>query len=108
MCFMTLSVALSAVRRGSKKLTSFFGCKRSKKMNNSEFLGKEKMGKLIFKFAVPCILSLLISALYNIVDQIFIGNSDAGAIGNTATTIVFPLTNIALALVPLTICLPLT
>ncbi len=66
-------------------------------MNNSDFLGKEKIGKLIFKFAVPCILSLLISALYNIVDQIFIGNSDVGSIGNTATTIVFPLTNVALA-----------
>lgn len=66
-------------------------------MNNSEFLGKEKIGKLIFKFSIPCILSLLISALYNIVDQIFIGNSDVGSIGNTATTIVFPLTTIALA-----------
>ncbi len=66
-------------------------------MSNTEFLGKEKMGKLIFKFSIPCILSLLISALYNIVDQIFIGNSDVGSIGNTATTIVFPLTTIALA-----------
>ena len=66
-------------------------------MNSEEFLGKEKMGKLILKFAIPCILSLLISALYNIVDQIFIGNSSVGSIGNTATTIVFPLTVIALA-----------
>ncbi len=66
-------------------------------MNNTDFLGKEKMGKLIFKFSIPCILSLLISALYNIVDQIFIGNSSVGSIGNTATTIVFPLTTIALA-----------
>ncbi len=66
-------------------------------MNNSDFLGKEKIGKLILKFSIPCILSLLISALYNIVDQIFIGNSDVGSIGNTATTIVFPLTTIALA-----------
>lgn len=66
-------------------------------MNNSDFLGKEKMGKLILKFSIPCILSLLISALYNIVDQIFIGNSSVGSIGNTATTIVFPLTTIALA-----------
>lgn len=66
-------------------------------MDNSDFLGKEKIGKLIFKFSIPCILSLLISALYNIVDQVFIGNSDVGSIGNTATTIVFPLTTIALA-----------
>jgi len=65
--------------------------------NNSNYLLEEKTGKLLIKFAIPCILSLLISALYNIVDQIFIGNSSVGAIGNTATTIVFPLTCIALA-----------
>lgn len=66
-------------------------------MQSEDYLGKEKIGKLIAKFAIPCILSLLISALYNVVDQIFIGNSSVGAIGNTATTIVFPLTVIALA-----------
>ncbi len=66
-------------------------------MDNSNYLLEEKPGKLLIKFAIPCILSLLISALYNIVDQIFIGNSSVGAIGNTATTIVFPLTCIALA-----------
>lgn len=66
-------------------------------MNSSTFLGKEKMSKLIVKFSIPCILSLLVSALYNIVDQIFIGNSSVGTLGNTATTIVFPLTVIALA-----------
>lgn len=66
-------------------------------MNSENYLGEEKLGKLIFKFSVPCILSLLISALYNIVDQIFIGNSSVGALGNTATSIVFPLTTIALA-----------
>ena len=65
--------------------------------SNSNYLISEKPGKLLVKFSIPCILSLLISALYNIVDQIFIGNSDVGAIGNTATTIVFPLTCIALA-----------
>lgn len=64
-------------------------------MNN--YLKEEKISKLMLKFSIPCILSLVISALYNIVDQIFIGNSDVGAIGNTATTIVFPLTVIALA-----------
>lgn len=65
------------------------------KMN--DYLKEEKIPKLMIKFSLPCILSLLVSALYNIVDQIFIGNSDVGTIGNTATTIVFPLTVIALA-----------
>lgn len=63
----------------------------------NDYLLKEKTSKLLLKFAIPCILSLLISALYNIVDQIFIGNSSEGALGNTATTIVFPLTCVALA-----------
>lgn len=66
-------------------------------MNSSKFLETEKMSKLIVKFSIPCVLSLLVSVLYNIVDQIFIGNSSVGTLGNTATTIVFPLTVIALA-----------
>lgn len=72
---------------------------RTVESENSEgqFLGKEKVGKLLFKFAVPCILSLLISALYNIVDQIFIGNSELGYLGNAATGIVFPILIISLA-----------
>lgn len=65
--------------------------------NNNDYLLNEKVSKLLVKFLIPCILSLLISALYNIVDQIFIDNSSVGAIGNTATTLVFPLTCIALA-----------
>lgn len=60
-------------------------------------LGSEKIGKLLLKFSIPCIISLLISSLYNIVDQIFIGNSDIGYLGNTATTIVFPITILAVA-----------
>ncbi len=63
---------------------------------NSYFL-TEKPFKLLLKFSLPCIASLLISALYNIVDQVFIGNSNVGAIGNTATTIVYPIICIALA-----------
>lgn len=59
-------------------------------------LGTEKIGKLIRKFAIPCILSLVVSALYNIVDQIFIGQG-VGTIGNTATNIVFPVSVIAAA-----------
>lgn len=61
------------------------------------YLGEAPLGKMILRFAIPSVLSLLVSALYNIVDQIFIGNSSVGTLGNTATTIVFPLTVIALA-----------
>lgn len=64
---------------------------------NSQFLGTEKIGKLMFKFSVPCVLSLLVSALYNIVDQIFIGNSELSALGNAATGVVFPIFIIAQA-----------
>ena len=67
--------------------------------NNEEnkFLGTEKISKLLLKFSIPCILSLLISSLYNIVDQIFIGNSELGYLGNAATSIVFPITIISVA-----------
>ncbi len=64
---------------------------------SNKFLGEEKVSKILFKFAVPCILSLLISSLYNIVDQIFIGNSSLGYLGNAATGIVFPITIISMA-----------
>jgi len=66
-------------------------------MNSEEYLGKEKIGKLIKKFAIPCVISMLVAALYNIVDQIYIGWSNAGADGNAATNIVYPFTVIALA-----------
>jgi putative MATE family efflux protein len=66
------------------------------KSNN--FLEKEGLGKLMRKYAVPCIISLLVAALYNIVDQIFIANADyLGSYGNAANTVVFPLTVVALA-----------
>lgn len=64
---------------------------------NSQFLGKEKISKLMLKFSIPCVLSLLVSALYNIVDQIFIGNSELSALGNAATGVVFPIFIIAQA-----------
>lgn len=64
---------------------------------NNKYLGEEKISKLLFKFAIPCIFSLLISALYNIVDQIFIGNSSLGYLGNAATTVVFPITVVSMA-----------
>lgn len=65
--------------------------------NQNRMLGKEKITKLLMKFSIPCILSLLVSALYNIVDQIFIGNSELGYLGNAATGIVFPILIIAQA-----------
>ena len=66
-------------------------------MNQEEnILGTEKIGKLIRKFAIPCIISLLVNSLYNIVDQIFIGWR-VGTLGNGATNVVFPLTMICLA-----------
>ena len=66
--------------------------------NNHSFLAQKKTGKLMAKYAVPCIISLLVGALYNIVDQIFIANADyLGSYGNSASTVVFPLTVIALA-----------
>lgn len=67
-------------------------------MEANQFLGHEGIGKLMRKYAVPCIISLLVGALYNIVDQIFIANADyLGSYGNAANTVVFPLTVIALA-----------
>ena len=59
-------------------------------------LGKEKISKLLKTFAIPCIISLVVNALYNIVDQIFIGWG-VNYLGNGATNIVFPITVICLA-----------
>ena len=65
----------------------------------NSFLETEKIGKLMGKFAVPCVISLVVGALYNIVDQIFIANADyLGSYGNAANTVVFPLTVVALAI----------
>lgn len=60
-------------------------------------MGSEPIQKLLFKFSIPCIISLLVSALYNIVDQIFIGQG-VGYLGNAATSVAFPLVTIAAAL----------
>lgn len=68
-------------------------------MNDNAFLVNEKVSKLMKKYAIPCIISLLVAALYNIVDQIFIANADyLGSYGNAANTVVYPLTVIALAI----------
>ena len=64
----------------------------------NQYLETEPVGALMRKYAVPCIISLLVAALYNIVDQIFIANADyLGSYGNAANTVVFPLTVVALA-----------
>ena len=60
-------------------------------------LGTAPVGALIRKFAVPSIIAMLVSALYNIVDQIFIGNS-IGELGNAATNVAFPLTTVCTAI----------
>lgn len=60
-------------------------------------LGYEPIGKLIGKFAIPCVISLIVNSLYNIVDQIFIGHG-VGYLGNGATNVVFPITIITLAI----------
>ena len=59
-------------------------------------LGREKIGKLIRKFSIPCIISMLVNSLYNIVDQIFIGQG-VGYLGNGATNVVYPLVMVGLA-----------
>ena len=62
-------------------------------------LGTESVGRLMRRYAVPCVISLLVGALYNIVDQIFIANASyLGSYGNAANTVVFPLTVVALAI----------
>ena len=53
-------------------------------------LGKEKISKLLITFSIPCVISMLINSVYNIVDQIFIGKG-VGTLGNAATNVIFPL-----------------
>jgi Na+-driven multidrug efflux pump len=66
---------------------------------SNAFLESEKISKLMQKYSIPCIISLLVAALYNIVDQIFIANADyLGSYGNAANTVVFPLTVVALSI----------
>ena len=60
-------------------------------MEHSNYLATEKTGTLLRRFALPCICSLIISCLYNIVDQIFVGNG-VGYLGNAATGVIFPIT----------------
>ena len=77
----------------------FMGRKENRMHQGNQFLGTERIGKLMGQYAVPCIISLLVGALYNIVDQIFIANAGyLGSYGNAANTVVFPLTVVALAI----------
>lgn len=63
--------------------------------NENRSMEEKAISKLLLKFSVPCVMGLLISALYNIVDQIFIGNSELGYLGNAATGVSFPVICIA-------------
>ena len=66
---------------------------------SNHFLATKPLGRLMLRYALPCTISLLVAALYNIVDQIFIANAkDLGSAGNAANTVVFPLTVVALAI----------
>lgn len=60
-------------------------------------LGFEPIGKLLLKYAIPSVISMIVMSLYNIVDQVFIGWG-VGYLGNTATTVAFPLSTVGLAL----------
>lgn len=66
-------------------------------MKTENILGTEKIFTLIRKFSIPCIISMLVNSLYNIVDQIFIGQG-VGMLGNGATNVVFPISMMALAI----------
>ena len=64
----------------------------------NEHLERQPVGSLMKQYAVPCVISLLVAALYNIVDQLFIANASyLGSYGNAANTVVFPMTVVALA-----------
>lgn len=60
-------------------------------------LGKEKLSKLIIQYSIPSIISFVVNSLYNMVDQVFIGQG-VGYLGNAATNVIMPLTTIMLAL----------
>jgi len=65
--------------------------------NKKNPLGYEPIGKLMVKFSIPSIIAMVVNALYNIVDQIFIGRG-VGFLGNGATNVILPLTMLVIAL----------
>ena len=80
-------------------LRTLFLEERRMNQKSNTFLETEPIGKLMGKYAIPCVISLLVAALYNIVDQIFIANASyLGSYGNAANTVVFPLTVVSLAI----------
>ena len=71
----------------------------NKEEQSNQFLGTAPVGQLMRKYSIPCIISLVVAALYNIVDQLFIANADyLGSYGNAANTVVFPMTVLALGI----------
>ena len=90
---------LTMIREENKMSEQRREISREKKGGANLFLVREPVGKLMRMYSVPCIISLLVAALYNIVDQIFIANAAyLGSYGNAANTVVFPLTVVALAI----------
>lgn len=67
-----------------------------KAVQKENILGTEKIGKLLVKFAIPGIISMVVNSLYNIIDQIFIGQG-VGYLGNGATSVTFPMVTFAMA-----------
>ena len=95
---MQVGLALAASegeqRHGHETSTGDLGHEQVKSI-----LVTARVGRLMGRYAVPCIISLLVGALYNIIDQIFIANAAyLGSAGNAANTVVFPLTVIALGI----------
>lgn len=79
--------------------TFFKGGNHYMNEKSNSFLETESIGALMRRYSIPCIISLLVAALYNIVDQIFIANASyLGSFGNAANTVVYPLTIVALAI----------
>ena len=77
-------------KRKSGLFSNFFYVKEKIILKKELNLGKEKIGRLLLAFSVPCIISMLINSIYNIVDQIFIGQG-VGYLGNAATNVIFPI-----------------
>ena len=67
-------------------------------MDNTKMLGEKPIARLLLKFSLPCVLALLVGSVYNIVDQMFIGNSKLGYFGNAATGVSFPIICLANAI----------
>ena len=87
---------LNEINRNTLKQRRKFFWKKQTSVGQNP-LGTAPVGSLIGKFAIPAIISMLVSAMYNIVDQIFIGQG-VGMLGNAATNVAFPVTTIATAL----------